>query len=317
MSARALGSRPWILCFLIGLALGPGCRTTPPTAVPFSAGVPLAIADARAERVLDRHLSIAATRPALRGLARVSLEGPDFKLNRPQRIAVARPARLRFEVLGLFDQLAGLLVTDGRQFGYFDASQGAVTRGRMTPRLLWDLARIDLEAHEVVELLLGVPTPSPGTARAGVWLEAEGRIAVAFAWPASPNGRPAACLTDVERATFDPACFLAPDAIGESGGEIFFFGPEGRLRELRVLEPAGEIRFRALFADYASLPSAAVELVEADETPGAGEFANRLTILSPRIGAEARFLWKRVMLTDGLSDRFFEIPRRDGEERDG
>ncbi|HKK51160.1 MAG TPA: hypothetical protein VKA74_06215, partial [Myxococcota bacterium] len=65
-------------------------------------------------------------------------------------------------MLGLFDQLAGLLVTDGRRFGYFDASQGAVTRGRMTPRLLWDLARIDLEAHEVVELLLGVPTPSPG-----------------------------------------------------------------------------------------------------------------------------------------------------------
>ena len=42
------------------------------------------------------------------------------------------------------------------------------------------------------------------------------------------------------------------------------------------------------------------------------DFPNRMTIHSPGMGTEslARFVWKRVMLADELSDRFFEIRRR-------
>ena len=60
--------------------------------------------------------SRAGRRGALRGAARVALEGPAFRLNRPQRIAIARPGKLRFEVLGLFDVLAAMLVSDGQDF---------------------------------------------------------------------------------------------------------------------------------------------------------------------------------------------------------
>jgi hypothetical protein len=289
-----------------------GCRTGPPPLVP-TLGTPLAVDDPRAERALERHLSLVAARPALRGLARVALEGPDFKLNRPQRIAIERPDRLRFEVLGLFDQLAGLLVVDGRDYGFFDASNGEIVRGEVRPTLLWELTRIDLEASEVVALLLGAPTPSSGAARAGVWLQPDGRLAIAFAWPDPEARRPAACQLEAGPALFEPECFLAASAI-EAGGEIFFFDESDRLRELRVLEPEGRIRFRAIFEDYALLtPSEVEDEVLAED----GEFAKTVMIQSPAIESAARFVWKRVMLARGLSDRFFQIPEPDGRGQGG
>jgi len=297
---------------MLWLLLIVGCRTVPPPFVR-TLGTQLAVDDPRAERALDRHLSRASARPSLRGLARVALEGSDFKLNRPQRIAVERPDRLRFEVLGLFDQLAGLLVVDGDEYGFFDASTGEIERGMLSPTLLWELTRIDLEATEVVALLLGAPTPSPGTARAGVWLEPDGRLAVAFAWPQPGARRPAACGLDAARTLFEPGCFLDSSAI-EGGGEIFFFDESDRLSELRMVEPEGRIRFRAVFEDYAPLTRGELE----DETLSeAGEFAKAVTIQSPALESEARFVWKRVMLARSLSDRLFEIPERDGGERGG
>lgn len=289
-----------------------GCRTGPPPLVR-TLGAPLAVDDPRAERALDRHLSLAAARPALRGLARVALEGPDFKLNRPQRIAVERPDRLRFEVLGLFDQLAGLLVVDGGDYGFFDASNGEIVRGEVGPTLLWELTRIDLEAAEVVALLLGAPTPSAGVARAGVWLEPDGRLAIAFAWPEPGARRPMACRLEAGRALFAPDCFLDPSAI-EAGGEIFFFDELDRLSELRVLESEGRIRFRAIFEDYAPLAPGEVEDEGLSE---GGEFAKTVTIQSPEIESAARFVWKRVMLARSLSDRFFQISEPDGRGRGG
>ena len=289
-----------------------GCRTGPPPLVR-TLGTPLAIDDPRADRALERHLARVAARPALRGLARLALEGPDFKLNRPQRIAVERPDRLRFEVLGLFDQLAGLLVVDGGGYGFFDASNGEVVRGEVRPTLLWELARIDLEAAEVVGLLLGAPTPSAGAARAGVWLEPGGRLAIAFAWPEPDARRPAACHLEAGPALFEPGCFLDPSAV-EAGGEIYFFDESDRLSELRVLEPEGRIRFRAVFEDYAPL---APEEVEDAALSAGGEFARTVTIQSPEIESEARFVWKRVMLARSLSDRFFVIPAPDGRGRGG
>ncbi len=293
-----------------------GCRTGPPPLVR-TLGTPLAIDDPRAERALQRHLARVAARPALRGLARVALEGPDFKLNRPQRIAVERPDRLRFEVLGLFDQLAGLLVVDGGDYGFFDASNGEVVRGEVGPTLLWELARIDLEAAEVVGLLLGAPTPSAGAARAGVWLEPDGRVAIAFAWPEpepEPDARrPAACHLEAGPALFDPRCFLDPSVI-EAGGEIFFFDESDRLGELRVLEPEGRIRYRAVFGEY--VPLTAGEVEDAALSAG-GEFARTVTIQSPGIESEARFVWKRVMFARSLSDRFFVIPELDGRGQGG
>ncbi|MAG33480.1 MAG: hypothetical protein CL908_21595 [Deltaproteobacteria bacterium] len=280
-----------------------GCRTLPQSAAS-PTGIPLEIDDVRAERVLASYLEQVDARSGLRGSARVKLTGPDFKLNRPQRIVVERPARLRFEVIGLFDQLAAVLVTDGGRFGYYDASNGEISRGRVTSTLLWDLAQIDLDAEEAVGLLLGAPAPSLGVARAGVWLEANDRIALGFAWPRDRNRK--GCELEPERALLDAACFLATRAL-DAGGEIFVFDGDGRLAELRALGADGVVRFRAFFEDYA-------ERAGADS---AVEFANRVTIRSPGVGAEARFVWKRVMLGGPLSDRLFTLPVRGASGREG
>ena len=280
-----------------------GCRTSP-VVDPQRIGTMLPIDDARAERVLRSYLELVEARSALRGSARVLLEGPDFKLNRPQRILVERPARIRFEVIGLFDQLIAMLATDGRRFGFYEVSNGRISRGRVTPTLLWDLAKIDLDVHEVVGLLLGAPMPSFGLARAAVWLEPEGGLVLAFAWPGDePDVN---CSEDPVRGLLDSDCFVSFDALGE-GGEMFLFDVDGRLAELRSLDPGGVIRFRATFEDYRSL----------DGDAGEVDFPNQLTVRSPAAESLARFVWKRVMLAEELSDRLFMIPERGAPNQDG
>lgn len=281
---------------LLLLALLPaGCRSTLPLPIS-TAGTPLAIDDARAGRILAAYLAVSEGRTGLRGSARVAISGPDFKLNRPQRIVVERPARLRFEILGLFDQLAAILATDGRQFGFFDASTGEISRGRVSPALLWDLAKIDLSPEEAVGMLLGAPRPSPGLARAGVWVEPNGRMALAFAWPSQDS--PRACRVDPTSGLFDRDCFVGEAALAR-GGEVFFFDAEGQLVELRSLEFEGVIRYRVLFEQYEPLEGADGVF-----------FPMRITIRSPGVDSEARFIWKRIMLASELSDRLFRLPER-------
>jgi hypothetical protein len=293
---------------VVGLLLSlfvAGCRTAPAPGLGMQmTGTRLSIDDARAERVLRNYLELARARSAMRGSARVLVEGPDFKLNRPQRILVERPARIRFEVIGLFDQLAAMLATDGRRFGFYEVSSGQISRGRVTPTLLWDLAKIDLAVHEVVGLLLGAPLPTPGVARAAVWLEPDGRLALVFAWPKDES--PPNCREDPDLALFESACFVSFDALDE-GGEMFFFDVDGRLVEVRDLDPGGVIRVRATFEDYRSLAD--------DEFAAA--FPNRITIRSPRAASLARFVWNRVMLADELPDRFFMIPNLDVSNQGG
>ncbi len=248
-------------------------------------------------------------RRGLRGSARVALEGPDFQFDRPQRIAVERPARLRFEILALFDQIAAILATDGEEYGFFDASTREVSRGRVTSSLLWDLTRIDLDPPEVVELLLAAPEPARGTAHAGTWLEPSGRLAVAFAWSEAAPGGP--CASEgAWAASFSADCVVDVGALTEVGGQLFFFDPEGRLVELRAIDPGGAIRYRARFENFESIPN-----------PAAGDgadvevvFPKRVTLESPNIGSSARFVWKRVLLADELSDRLFRIPATRGED---
>ena len=290
---------------LLLLLLVVGCRTGPaPVPGMQMTGTRLSVDDARAERVLRSYLELVEARSALRGSARVLLEGPDFKLNRPQRILVERPARIRFEVIGLFDQLAAMLATNGQQFGFYEVSSGRVAKGRVTPSLLWDLAKIDLDVYEVVGLLLAAPMPSPGIARAAVWLEPDGGIALVFAWPEDEPGPK--CREDPRRALFESDCFVSFDSLGE-GGEMFLFDVDGRLAEVRNLDPGGVLRFRATFEEYGSLL----------EGEGQADFPNRITLLSPTAASSARFDWKRVMLADELSDRFFVIPDRGLSNQDG
>lgn len=283
-----------IALLLLLLLLG-GCRSAPRLVIS-TTGTPLAVDDARANRVLETYLAAIEGRSGLRGSARVAISGPDFKLNRPQRIVVERPARLRFEILGLFDQLAAVLVTNGHHFGFFDAVTGEISRGRVSSSLLWDLAKIDLLPDEAVGLILATPEPAAGLARAAVWLEPDARIALAFAWPSEEPRE--ACLADPTSRLFDRDCFVEQDALAE-GGEVFYFDAEGKLVELRALESDGLIRFRVVFEQY-----------EAIDGADGVFFPKRVTIRSPSVDSEARLDWKRVMLASDLSDRLFRLPER-------
>lgn len=301
-----------LFSLLVGCAKSPGGIGAP------AMESRLSLDDARAERVLEIYRDATAERQGLRGSARVFLSGPDFKLNRPQNIAVKRPDKLRFEVVGLFDQLAAVITTDGNEYGFYEAGQPEIERGLLTPGLFWNLAKIDLDPEELVGLLLGTPLPSPGIARAAVWLEAAvederaSRIAIAFAWP---DGRGIMldrdCPLDSALAGVDPSCFLTPEAM-ETGAEVFVFDEAARLVEMRAIDAGGRVRYSAEYAEYAPLA-----LSDAAMDAGERLFPNRVTIESPEAESVARFEWKRVMLADDLSDQHFQIPERRGRASGG
>ena len=262
-----------LLSIFLALAFA-GCRTAPPETI--VRGQPLPIDDPRASRVFGAYLEATATRTALRGSARVSLAGPDFKLDRPQNVVVERPARLRFEVIGLFEQLAAVVVSDGEHYGFYDAATGEMERGPLTPTILWDLARVDVEVGEAVGLLLGAPRPSPGSARAAVWQEPDDRVGLAFA--REGELRSVECGEPVERGWTDPACYLGPESLRE-GADAFVFDRDGRLAEVRAFDADGSLRYRARFEAYRPL----------GEGPDPGEFPNLVTIESAAARSEARF----------------------------
>jgi hypothetical protein len=281
------------------LAFVTACPKPPPSDFTMT-GQRLEMDDARALEVVALHLDGASRARALRGSARVVLEGPEYKLNRPQRIAIARPDKLRFEVLGLFDVVAAMLVSDGREFGFYEAETGAITRGAMTPELLWELAQLDLAPHEVVDLLLGSPIPSPVMGLAGIWLESDAGIT--FAYTPVDSDAPPICGSGVAGPSSAPAQTDCGNGDFARGAEIFRFDAEGLLRELRSIDPGWLTRYHAFFEDYADL-----EVAESMQP-----FPMRITVHSPRVEAMARFEWKRIMLTDELPDRLFMISGNDG-----
>lgn len=255
-----------------------------------SNGTPLSLDDPLARETLEKHLERAERRIALQGSARVLLEGPDFKLNRPQRIAVSRPEQLRFEVLGLFDLLAALLVSNGEEFAFFDASTGEMTRGEMTQDLLWELAQLDLDPGEVVDLLLAAPRPSDGLEVVGLWRRGDAGITVAFATPTArcPGPREARC----------GGSGIDLDRVFDDGLELFGFDESGRLLKVESIGIDRRTRFRAEFDGFSN------------EVEGAEGFAYpmAITLHSPQVGAKARFEWKRVALAESLAERVFALP---------
>jgi hypothetical protein len=136
------------------------CQTTPLEPSDPWAGAVLPAEDPRPAALLAALHEGAATRQSMRGILRFSIDAPDLEFRGTQRVAARRPARLRVEILGLFSQIMGVLATDGRTYQYYEAGSGETEWGRVTPGLLWEVSRIDVEPADAVRLLLGAPVPS-------------------------------------------------------------------------------------------------------------------------------------------------------------
>jgi hypothetical protein len=151
-----------------------GCQT------PLPAREPLDPVDPRPKAFIEALEATAASRTSLQGALRLSLDSPDLNFRRPQRLALRRPADLRVEVLGLFGQIAAILVTNGSTYQTFDASRGTVESGEVTPDLLWRTARVALQPGEAVDLLLGAPRPSEEAFFAGAYVDSNGGVSIEF-----------------------------------------------------------------------------------------------------------------------------------------
>jgi len=247
----------------LGLLLLVACRTPAP-----GPGQLLAGEDPRPRRLVESLHARAAGREALRASARLSLSSPDLSFRRPQRMAVTRPARLRVEILGLFDQVAALLVTDGARYQLYDARTRELEEGVVSADLLWRVARVDLEPGEAVELLLGTPLPLPGLALAEARIRPDGGIVLA-----QRDGRGRIR----QRLEFDA---------------------DGRVRRVERFEEDGDLLWEGRFDDYRELPAPDGSLQP---------FAYEVSLRFPRVEAEARLRFAHVALEAELPQDLFVL----------
>jgi hypothetical protein len=198
-----------------------GCQTAPPRdADPFAVGRAIPIDDPRVAARIRDLTTQARDRRSLVAAATLSLDGPQLNLSRPQRLAVRRPASLRVEILGLFGQVAAILVTDGATYLLWEASSGETSGGEVTRELLWDVAQVDLTAAEAARLLLGDPSAGEGALAVDAVESPDGHIAISF------RGQ------------------------GDGGARTIDFDRYGRVARALRYDDAGVLLWDASFSDY-------------------------------------------------------------------
>lgn len=260
-------SRALVFCFSLSLLVGlASCATPGRSPRPEFDPVELRMAlDAAAEGVTS-----------LRARTKLRVDSPDLDYNRPQRIAVARPGKLRIEILGLFNQLAAVLVASGGRYQVYRSGEPGLEEGAVDAHLLWRVARVDLTPEEGVMLLLGAPRLSPQwTLGTAYWTRDD-----LFMVPVHD-----ATGTPRERAGFDPA---------------------GVLRSLERFDVRGELVWRAGFDDHRPVFGG-----DGREW----SFAHELNLEFPSQRARARLVVQAVELNPAIDDTLFELPRVDAGAR--
>src|SRR5262245_32752525 len=144
---------------LTGLSIGCSARSRPlvaPPAVLPSAG--------------DLESALTARRDAvrsLRALARLKYRDPTESNTSREAIVVARPDRLRIEVLSLFGSVF-VLTTDAGALTAYARQEDTLYRGQASPENLWRYARLWLPVADLVDLVLGTPPRRDGPRAADV-----------------------------------------------------------------------------------------------------------------------------------------------------
>ncbi len=237
--------------WVAGLVAATGC------AAPAVVYRPLPAGDPRPAALLAAWAEAAESRRALRGRARLSVDGDGIvPLRVNQVLVLERPDQLRVEIQGFLNQTVAVLVTDGDRFEVFRVTDRSYRSGRVHEGLLWEQASLALTPVEAIDLLLGAPTPDPGLRPGGALSDDDGGVHLDLV---DASG------TAVRRAGFDQ---------------------ESRLVWLEALGPEGARLWRAELGEYApvdGIPFAHALTLEVAEGGTRAEISLRDVELNPEL----------------------------------
>ncbi len=141
---------------LLGVVLLAGCAVSRP--------LPPAAAPARLPTVADVEAGLAARRQALlgiRALAHMKYRDADSAGSAREAIVIARPDRLRVEVLSVFGTQF-LVATAGGRLTAYAPREGTVYRGAATAANLAQYARMPFAVEDVIDIVLATPARPDG-----------------------------------------------------------------------------------------------------------------------------------------------------------
>ena len=97
-------------------------------------------------------------------MARLRYRDSEQSVTSREAIVVARPDRVRVEVLSVFGTVF-LLVADDGQMTAYARNENTVYRGQASPQNLQRYVRLGLPVDELVDIVLGTPPPRAGRAQ--------------------------------------------------------------------------------------------------------------------------------------------------------
>jgi len=194
------------LCFVSACTTrAPVTVFTAPDSLPEAATLNTALADRR------------AVMHSMRALARLHYKDPEASNTSREAIAVARPDRLRVEVLSFLGAVF-VLTTDNGRFTAYAMREKTVYRGEASPENMWSYARIGLPVVDLVDIMLGTPPQ-----RSADWSQ--------VAW-------------DPERGWIE----LTQEFSNGAEQVVWFLGSLPAAAEFR--DPFGEVQWHATFSSY-------------------------------------------------------------------
>ncbi len=132
-------------------------------------------APARLPAVAELESVLAQRRDALHGLrslARMRYRDGEESGSSRQVIALARPDRLRVEILSILGTVF-VMTSDRNTFSAYASSEATVYRGTPSPALMGRYARVALGVNELIDLLLASPEAATSGARGEVSFDDE------------------------------------------------------------------------------------------------------------------------------------------------
>jgi hypothetical protein len=108
-----------------------------------------------AEELLKRVAQAESQVVTIKGDGNLFVDSPQGKGSVALFVAVSHPAYIHIEQLDFFNRPQGVLVTDGKSFGLYDAKEGKYYRGPASPANLARFLPVVLPPEELAALMLG------------------------------------------------------------------------------------------------------------------------------------------------------------------